>query len=188
MIFDLPDARITTNGTGDHSITLDKFQSYIIANTNSTYSLIGSLISSDKPIVVNIWSFWNLLIVSSGGQDYGMDQIVDASLVGSEYIFIEGIADKEIETVLIVADQDNTTVNVNGAFHDNLVNAGDFLIIKGDKFNMMETFRLILTILMTSFLLFKELEETIFLVEVCIKVQTKECFCATIKLCNKRTM
>ena len=75
------------------------------------------------------------MIVSSGGQDYGMDQIVDASLVGSEYIFIEGIADNEIETVLIVADQDNTTVNVNGSFYDNLINSGDFLIIKGDKFN-----------------------------------------------------
>ena len=132
--FDLPDARVTTNGTGDHSITLDKFQSYIIANTSSTYSLIGSLISSDKPIVVNNGAF-GTFDISSGGQDYGMDQIVDASLVGSEYIFIEGIADKEIETVLIVADKDNTTVNVNGAFHDNLVNAGDFLIIQGDKFN-----------------------------------------------------
>ena len=41
----------------------------------------------------------------------------------------------EIETVLIIADQDNTTVNVNGVFYDNLINAGDFLIIKGDKFN-----------------------------------------------------
>ena len=132
--FDLPDARITTNGTGDHSVTIDKFQSYIIANTSSTYSLIGSLISSDKPIVVNTGAF-GTFDVSSGGQDYGMDQIVDASLVGSEYIFIEGIADNEIETVLIVADQDNTTVNVNGTFYDNLINAGDFLIIKGDKFN-----------------------------------------------------
>ena len=56
-------------------------------------------------------------------------------LVGSEYIFIKGIASNSIESVLIIADQDNTTINVNGAFYDNLVNSGDYLIIKGDQFN-----------------------------------------------------
>ena len=60
--FDLPSARTTTNGTGDHSITIDKFQSYIIANTSSQLSLIGTLVTSDKPIAVNTGSYGTFLL------------------------------------------------------------------------------------------------------------------------------
>ena len=131
--FDLQDGVQTTGGQNDHSVTLNKFQSYFITNTDNLNSLIGSLVTSDKPIAVNVGAFGSFS--SGGGQDYGMDQIVDATLVGSEYIFLKGIASNTIESVLIVADQDNTTINVNGEFHDNLVNSGDYLILKGDKFN-----------------------------------------------------
>jgi hypothetical protein len=131
--FDLQDGVQTTGGQNDHSVTLNKFQSYFIINTDNLNSLIGSLVTSDKPIAVNVGAFGSFS--SEGGQDYGMDQIVDATLVGSEYIFLKGIASNTIESVLIVADQDNTTINVNGDFYDNLVNSGDYLILKGDKFN-----------------------------------------------------
>ena len=51
--------------------------------------LIGTLISSDKPIVVNTgsanWSFG-----TGGARDYGIDQIVYLSKVGKEYIFVKG--------------------------------------------------------------------------------------------------
>ncbi len=131
--FDLPSARTTTNGTGDHSITIDKFQSYIIANTSSQLSLIGTLVTSDKPIAVNTGSYGTFLL--SAGQDYGMDQIVDASLTGSEYILLKGQGADGIEVALIIADQNNTQVNINGVFYQDLANAGDFSIITGDKFN-----------------------------------------------------
>ena len=132
--FDLFDGVETTGGQNDHSITLDKNQSYIIANQNSNNSLIGTLVTSDKPIVVNTGAYGSF-DSSTGGQDYGVDQIVESSLVGSEYIFIKGIASNNIETVLIIADQDNTKVNVNGDFYDEIINAGDFLILKGNSFN-----------------------------------------------------
>jgi hypothetical protein len=131
--FDLQDGVQTTGGQNDHSVTLNKFQSYFITNSDNLNSLIGSLVTSDKPIAVNVGAFGSFS--PANGQDYGMDQIVDATLVGSEYIFLKGIASNTIETVLIVADQDNTTINVNGDFYDNLVNAGDYLILKGDQFN-----------------------------------------------------
>jgi hypothetical protein len=131
--FDLQDGVQTTGGQNDHSVILNKFESYFIINTDNLNSLIGSLVTSDKPIAVNVGSFGSFS--SGNGQDYGMDQIVDATLVGSEYIFLKGIASNTIESVLIVADQDNTTINVNGEFYDNLVNSGDYLILKGDKFN-----------------------------------------------------
>ena len=131
--FDLQDGVQTTGGQNDHSVTLNKFQSYFITNSDNLNSIIGSLVTSDKPIAVNVGAFGSFS--PANGQDYGMDQIVDATLVGSEYIFLKGIASNTIETVLIVADQDNTTINVNGVFYDNLVNAGDYLILKGDQFN-----------------------------------------------------
>ena len=132
--FDLEPGIQTTGNQNDHSILLNKYESYIIANQNYNNSLIGTLVSSDKPITVNTGAYGSF-DGSSGGQDYGVDQIVESNLVGSEYIFIKGIASNSIETVLIIADQDNTTINVNGEFYDNLVNSGDYLIIKGDQFN-----------------------------------------------------
>ena len=131
--FDLQDGVQTTGGQNDHSVTLNKFQSYFITNTDNLNSLIGSLVTSNKPIAVNVGAFGSFS--SGNGQDYGMDQIVDAALVGSEYIFIKGIASNTIESILVVADQDNTIINVNGGFYDTLVNSGDYLILKGDQFN-----------------------------------------------------
>ena len=131
--FDLQDGIQTTGGQNDHSVILNKFQSYFIANTNNLNSLIGSLVSSDKPIAVNVGAFGSFY--SANGQDYGIDQIVDATLVGSEYIFIKGIASDTIESVLIVADQDNTEININDEGTISTLNSGDYLILKGDRFN-----------------------------------------------------
>jgi len=131
--FDLPSSVQTTGGQNDHSITLDKFQSYFIVNkgTSNINSLIGSLITSDKPIAVNTGAYGSF-DSSSGGQDYGIDQIVGSDLIGSEYIFIKGIARNSIETVLIIADQDNTKLNLNGVFYRDM-NEGDFELIKGSE-------------------------------------------------------
>ena len=131
--FDLKDGVQTTGGQNDHSVTLNKFQSYFITNTNNLNSLIGSLVKSDKPIVVNVGSFGSFS--SESGQDYGMDQIVDATLVGSEYIFVKGIASNTIESVLIVADQDNTAIKLNDEGTIATLNSGDYLILKGNNFN-----------------------------------------------------
>ena len=138
--FELPGSVQTTEGKSDHSITLEKFQSYIIANTDDTESLIGSLITSDKNIVVNTGAFGSF-DSSTGGQDYGIDQIAGSTIIGSEYIFIKGIADDPIETVLIIADQDNTNINVNGEPYEDsngdpiILNSGGYVYLKGNKFN-----------------------------------------------------
>ena len=137
--FDLPGSVQTTGGQNDHSITLNKFQSYFIVNKDNINSLNGSLITSDKPISVNSGGFGSF-DSSSAGQDYGVDQIVGSTIVGSEYIFIKGIASNNIETVLIIADQDNTNINVNGEVLNDIsgdpviLNSGEYVYIKGDKF------------------------------------------------------
>ena len=132
--FDLPGSVQTTGGQNDHSVILEKFQSYFFINKGNQNSLIGTLISSNKPIAVNTGGFGSF-DSSSGGQDYGMDQIVGSTLIGSEYIFIKGIASDAIETVLIIADKDNTDLYLNdGTTVYQTLNAGEYVFIKGGDF------------------------------------------------------
>ena len=119
---------------------LNRGQSYVIAVENSTNGIIGSLIESTKPIVVNSGSgVGSFAIGVAGGQDFGVDQLVGAELVGSEYIFVKGNGNNSWENVLIIADQNNTEINVNGSpytINGNQItlNEGEFLIIEGDKY------------------------------------------------------
>jgi len=93
---DLPAGLVIKNYPGSFPIitTLDKGESFTIAtnssvNTTNQDGLIGSLVSSDKPIVVNCGSA-NGSFGGGGGRDYGLDQIVGISKIGKEYIFVKG--------------------------------------------------------------------------------------------------
>ena len=102
---DLPSGLIIKNYSGSTpvSITLNKLESYIIA-TNSTGptvnrdGLIGCLVTSDKNIVVNTGSA-NGSFHNGGGRDYGIDQIVDVTKVGKEYIFVKGDGNNNWENI-----------------------------------------------------------------------------------------
>ena len=141
---DLPSGISITNFNGGANIpeiTLNEGESYIVA-TNSDENLvnrdalIGTLIQADKNIVVNSGSA-NGSFGSGQARDYGIDQIVDVSKVGTEYIFVRGLGADEWENVLIVAHEDNTRINVNGNFFDS-INAGEFAIIEGDRYSSNE--------------------------------------------------
>ena len=125
---------------------MDYGQTYVVAaeqnNTlNSREGIIGTLIESDKSIVVNSGSGTGSFTADEGGQDYGIDQIVGRELVGNEYIFIRGEGDDGWENVLLIADQDNTRINVNGLplLDDNnnqvVLDNGEFVIIEGEKYH-----------------------------------------------------
>ncbi len=138
---DLPAGIIIKNYSGAIPVntTLNKGESYTIA-TNSSSSvtnrdgLIGCLINSDKPIVVNCGSA-NGSFSNGGGRDYGIDQIVDVSKVGTEYIFVKGDGNDAWENILIVAHTDNTTVSINGSTPVATINAGDYYLIEGNNYN-----------------------------------------------------
>ena len=127
-------------GTFSRTFTLDRGETYllsaeaenVIANRDG---LIGVLIESDKPIVVNSGSA-NGSFHSGGGRDYGIDQIVGADKIGSEYVFVKGSGSDGWENILIVANEDNTDIFLNGnairTFTIN--NAGEYRLIEGDKF------------------------------------------------------
>ncbi|WP_296386702.1 T9SS type B sorting domain-containing protein [Winogradskyella sp.] len=142
VVFDnLPAGLVIKNysGTTPVSITLDKHESYTIA-TNSLDTtinrdgLIGCLVTSNKDIVVNCGSA-NGSFHNGNGRDYGIDQIVGASKIGSEYIFVKGDGTNNWENILIVAHTDNTTVSINGSAPITTINAGDYYVIEGNNYN-----------------------------------------------------
>ena len=156
----------------DISFTLNRGESYTIitrsdqgsdvaialevTNTQQTNSdgLIGALVSSDKPIVVNSGSLNGSFGIGSS-RDYGFDQLVDYSKVGTEYVFVKGTGADAWENVLLVAHTDTTTITINGnpitnalvhakganisglygAAAVNLsINAGSYYLIEGDLY------------------------------------------------------
>lgn len=146
-ISNIPNGTILTDGniiSGPLSFTLNKNESYVLAmenngsNFNST-NIIGSLISSDKDIVVNAGSFGGSNYEgpntsASSGRDVGFDQIVSFEKTGKEYIFIKGLGSDVLERVLLIAHKDNTKIYVNGNTTPIIKNAGEYLILDGSNY------------------------------------------------------
>ena len=129
---------------------LNKDETYIIGYTpNETAStpfreaLIGALITSEdnlggtnpKPIVVVSGSVaGNLRNGNAGNADYGLDQITDIDLLGSEYIFIKGYGREEVEKVILIADEDGTPIFKDGVNTGITLNAGDHIYYEGGDY------------------------------------------------------
>lgn len=120
-------------------VVLNAGQSYVIAVQGPTAAnraaLIGSLVSSDKPIAVNCGSF-----LGSNGElgnvDMGFDQIVSAERTGKEYIFVKSTGQNNVERVLLIANEDGTTVFLNGGGAPTAtLNAGQYVNLTGVSYN-----------------------------------------------------
>ncbi|HEY5687980.1 MAG TPA: gliding motility protein, partial [Yeosuana sp.] len=136
----LPSGLIIKNYSGTTPVItiLDKGESYTIAtnsfdNVINRDGLIGCLVNSDKPIVVNCGSA-NGSFSNGTGRDYGIDQIVDLSKVGTEYIFVRGDGNNDWENVLIVAHSNNTSISINGNA-TTTINAGEYYVIEGNQYS-----------------------------------------------------
>ena len=126
------------SGTTPILVNLNKGESYTIATNSSENSinrdgLIGTLVTSSKPIVVNCGSA-NGSFHNGTGRDYGIDQIVDASKIGTEYIFVKGDGDNNWENVLLVAHSDNTEISINGIATGIVIGAGEYHLIEGGSY------------------------------------------------------
>lgn len=148
-ISNIPIGTVLSNGTtitGPITVTLNKNESYVLAleNYSGTVSnsskMIGALVVSDKPIVVNSGSFGgsNSTSVNSqgtpNGRDVGFDQIVPVEKTGKEYIFVKGDGTDELERILLIANVDNTKVYINGTTLFKTINKGDYADIDGSAF------------------------------------------------------
>lgn len=128
----------TAAGNTPSAITLNRGESFVMAvegpKEENRDGLIGSLVSSDKPIAVNCGSFAGSN--ASQNLDLGFDQIVSAERTGKEYIFIKSTGRVEVEIALLVAHEDNTEVYLNGSSNaDYTLNAGDYIAIDGNNYN-----------------------------------------------------
>jgi len=119
------------NGIKDDfiNITLNRGQSYILAALkkdnkdphpphpvldDNDPNLIGAIITSDKPIVVNNGNFLSQDLGESGG-NVNLDQSVPTSKIGKEYFFTNGmtVSESAMEKAIIVATKNNTKIFFN---------------------------------------------------------------------------
>lgn len=130
--------------SNDITITLNRGESYVIGTeqddplaTNNQNDVNGTLVSSDKPIVVNTGSW--LGGGSGDSRDIGVDQIVPYELIGREYVFVRGNGDQDTERPLVVATSDNTQIFVNDVLTPEVtLNAGEYYFIEESKFTAGE--------------------------------------------------
>ena len=117
---------------------LDKGESFIVSVSidagGNPNDLIGTLVHSEKPVVVNSGSATGSFFEGSNNRDYGIDQIVDAKKIGTEYIFVRGDGDDGWENVLIIAHEDNTEIKVGGTAV-RTIKKGEFYVIEGGFYN-----------------------------------------------------
>jgi gliding motility-associated-like protein len=145
-ISDFPVGTIFTDGTtytGPIVVTLNKNESYVLALENyagnnspsNSSKMIGALVASDKPVVVNSGSFGGSNSTGNG-RDVGFDQIVSFEKTGKEYIFVKGIGANDLERVLLIAQNPNTTVFLNGSTTPfaTLLNPGNYIVVDGGQF------------------------------------------------------
>lgn len=134
-------------GNTPSSIILNSGQSFVMAVEGPTSpfdadqrvpnrdGLIGSLVKSDKPIALNCGSFTGTN--ADNNLDLGFDQIVTVDKTGKNYIFIKSTGQNVVEKVLLVGHTNGTEVRLNGnvGAYDYLLNAGQYLVLDGSRFN-----------------------------------------------------
>jgi len=104
-----PGITLMNSSTGDtpFTVVLNSGESYVYAvqgpNNSNRDGLIGSLVTSDKPIAVNCGSFGG-----TNGEmsniDLGFDQNISSQRTGKEYVFIKSTGMDNVERILLVAD------------------------------------------------------------------------------------
>ncbi|MFO0744743.1 MAG: Ig-like domain-containing protein, partial [Myxococcota bacterium] len=137
-------ADANNDGTTDaFSVTLSQNQSYIVGIQDTSYTgtapiadLNGTRVTSDKLVAVTSGFFLGGPTPTSG-QDAGFDQLVPTDLAGTEYVMIKGnaLASSALETVTVVATQDNTNIFTKGSstpLNPTPLNAGDYYWVNNE--------------------------------------------------------
>ncbi len=124
------------------TMTLQKGESVVFSNyinENGAFQppngLMGALLESSKPIVVNCGS-WLGAPETFQGHDIGIDQIVPVELTGKEYILCKGNGSSVLEHPIIIAHYNNTVVRLNGnSSPAATLGAGDYYVVPTTAFS-----------------------------------------------------
>jgi IgGFc binding protein/CHU_C Type IX secretion signal domain/SprB repeat len=130
---------VTTNGAD--TIWIQKGECLVYGQylTNSAATqppngFMGALLTSSKPIAVNIGS-WCGAPVTSSDKDVGIDQIVPFENVGKEYILSRGNGSPTLERPILVAHRNNTQIKINGnPVPVVTLNAGEWYAVPTSRF------------------------------------------------------
>ena len=145
---------LNTNGTLPQSIVLNNNESYIALFSGPNCArFIGTQIQSQNDIIVNtgsiLGSFSNEIIDSPdfypgerdfgylNGSDMGFDQLVslDSSVDATEYLLVKGDGFNSIENALIIANENETEIFLNGDTSSLInLNKGEHVFIEGNLF------------------------------------------------------
>jgi gliding motility-associated-like protein len=132
----------TSAGNTPPSITLNRGQSYVLATEDISSAnkdgLIGALVKSNKPIVMNCGSYGGTNGNTNSFLDLGFDQIVPANIIGNEYIFVRGFGLDITERPLLVIHEDNTDIFINGSitpYNAAPLSAGEYIILDGTNYS-----------------------------------------------------
>ncbi|MGB2273515.1 MAG: IgGFc-binding protein, partial [Flavicella sp.] len=130
------------SGNAPISINLNNRESYVLAvkisnNTpQNRDALIGTLIKSDKNIVVTCGSANGSNTTEGNGRDYGFDQIVPIERIGNEYVFTRAYGTNDMENAIIVAHENFTSIYVNGSTSPIAnINRGDYFVVEGNNYS-----------------------------------------------------
>ena len=118
-----------TDDTQTHTLNAGQcivFSGYSNVTANLD-GIIGGLITSDNHVAVNTGNALGGITNNQG--DITLDQIVSATQIGTDYIFIEGNGISTIENPLIVAHENNTDIFVNGSTVPISLNAGQYYLV-----------------------------------------------------------
>jgi len=106
------------------TFTLNAGESYVLSaycrveHTVNIAGLMGTLVSSTKPIAVNCGSWW--AGHPNAGIDIGIDQVAPLEWIGTAHVLVRGDgsftgSSQNLETPIVVAHYDDTEVFINGS-------------------------------------------------------------------------
>lgn len=102
-------------------------------NFNNWTGFIGASLTATKDVAVSTGNATGG--VTDNGSDFTLDQIVSSGQIGTEYIFIEGNGLPEMESPLIIANEPNTQIFVNGnPVAAATLNAGDYYLVPNSEY------------------------------------------------------
>lgn len=143
-----PTIALQTGGAGVNEVytpgsaitfTLNAGESYVLSaycrveHPININGLMGSLVTSSKPIAVNCGSWW--AGHPNAGIDIGIDQVAPLEWIGREHVLVRGDASftgssQNLESPIVVAHYDNTEVFINGSTTpEYTLDAGQYAIV-----------------------------------------------------------
>ncbi|WP_299183795.1 T9SS type B sorting domain-containing protein, partial [uncultured Chryseobacterium sp.] len=119
------------------TFTLNKGQSYIIDavsidSPSNLAGLVGAKIVATKPISVTNGNFNGIYTnLNFTNNDILMDQAVPVERLGKDFVVVKGKGSiaSQMETVLIVATEDNTPITINGMSTGIVLNEGEYYMV-----------------------------------------------------------